>query len=350
MFDDEQMNPKNNFFLLGQEEAEKALLDAYNANKLHNSWLISGVKGIGKSTLAYRFARFLLNERQRKSFPAASLATDPNSAANRLISSCSHPDLKVIERNFVEADRKKVLKAIKDGAAFDESELKGLKKSAVIRVDDVREINEFLTKKSSDDGWRAVIIDSVDDMNLSSANALLKILEEPPVKSVLLLISHNVRQLLPTIRSRCSKLVLKPLTDEAVGCLLRRYRPELTEKTIAEVVQLASGSIGKALNYADCGATERYRELAEIIGLGSRFKLQDLLNWVDAAVETEESFELASELILKYCADHVLASRHIEETVSAWENAVRTLRQTEALNMDKKETLINIIGHLCKVM
>ena len=132
MPDGEQITPKNNFFLLGQEEAEKALLGAYNSNKLHNSWLISGVKGIGKATLAYRFARFLLDERRRSFSPASSLATDPDSPANRLVSSGSHPDFKVIERDFIETDRKKVLKAIKDGAALDESELKGLKKSAFI--------------------------------------------------------------------------------------------------------------------------------------------------------------------------------------------------------------------------
>lgn len=105
MPDGEQITPKNNFFLLGQEEAEKALLGAYNSNKLHNSWLISGVKGIGKATLAYRFARFLLDERRRSFSPASSLATDPDSPANRLVSSGSHPDFKVIERDFIETDR-----------------------------------------------------------------------------------------------------------------------------------------------------------------------------------------------------------------------------------------------------
>lgn len=124
-----------------------------------------------------------------------------------------------------------MLKAIKDGAALDESELKGLKKSAFIRIDDVRGSTNFWPK-SSGDGWRAVIIDSIDDMNPASANALLKILEEPPAKSILLLISHNVGQLLPTIRSRCTKLVLKPLSDNAVASLLRRYRPELDEAAV----------------------------------------------------------------------------------------------------------------------
>lgn len=350
MSDGEQITPKNNFFLLGQEEAEKTLLEAYNSNKLHNSWLISGVKGIGKATLAYRFARFLLDEKRRNFAPANSLATSPDSKSNALISSNSHPDFKIIERDFIETDRKKVLKAIKDGEALDESELKNLRKSAVIRIDDVRLINEFFSKKSSNDGWRVVIIDSIDDMNTASANALLKILEEPPAKSILLLVSHNIGQLLPTIRSRCNKLVLKPLPDNIVASLIRRYRPSLSEGEIKAVVEIASGSIGKALNYIDCDAVERYNKLGQIVGAGKRFKLQNLLDWVDEAVSSEENFDMASELILKFCSEHIIAASNIEKMAQVWENAVKILRQTESLNMDKKEALINIIVSLCKVI
>ena len=341
---------KNNFYLLGQEDAEKVMLDAYNSNKLHNSWLISGVKGIGKATLAYRFARFLLDEKRKNFAPATSLATSPDTVSNSQISSNSHPDFKIVERDFVEADRKKVLKAIKDGEALDESELKNLKKSAVIRIDDVRTINEFFSKKSSNDGWRVVIIDSIDDMNTASANALLKILEEPPAKSILLLISHNAGQLLPTIRSRCTKLVLKPLSDNVVASLLRRYRPNMNEAEIKGVVEIASGSIGKALNYVDCNALQRYNELKKIVLAGNRFNLQNLLDWTDKAIASEEDFDLSSELILKFCSEHITMVSNAEAMAEAWENTLKILRQTEGLNMDKKEALINIIVGLCKVI
>lgn len=342
--------PKNNSYLLGQEKAEQILLEGWRNNSLHNSWLISGIEGIGKATLAYRFAKFLLAADAGKKEQYTSLEISENNPVFKLVVNNAHPDLKIIERDYTDTDRRKILKAIKEGEQLSDEEMKGLKKSAFIRVDDVRTINEFLTKRSADNNWRIVIIDSIDDMNPASANALLKILEEPPAKSILLLISHNVGQLLPTIRSRCTKLVLKPLSDNAVASLLRRYRPELDETAVKGITEIASGSIGKALNYADCGALERYRGLSAIIGAGSRFRLQDLLDWVDAAVGSEESFELASELVLKYCSDHILFSRDIEETARAWENAVRVLRQTDSLNMDKKEALINIIGNLCKVM
>lgn len=336
--------PQNNFFLLGQEEAEKAVLDAYNNGTLHNSWLISGEKGIGKATFAYRFARFLLDAGRG----SASLNTGPNSASNRLISNNAHPDLKIIERDYIETDRKKIIKSIKDGEAMSEAEKQGLKKSAFIRIDDVRTINEFMAKKSSQDGWRVVIIDSIDDMNTAAANALLKILEEPPAKSILMLISHNAGKLLPTIKSRCAKLVLKPLSENVIVSLLRRYRPQLDEAEIKGVAAIASGSIGKALGYADGGALRVYKALQDIVYARQKFKLDNLLAWVNEAVATEDSYNLAKELILKFCSDNITSCSDVEGMSKAWENAVRCFRQADSLNMDKKQVIINVIGQLCR--
>ena len=106
-----------------------------------------------------------------------------------------------------------------------------------------------------------MIIDSIDDMNAAASNALLKILEEPPAKSILLLISHNVGRLLPTIKSRCAKLILKPLAENTVISLLRRYRPELSEDKIKGIAKISSGSIGKALRYVDGDALSMYENL-----------------------------------------------------------------------------------------
>ena len=345
MSGDDVVTPQNNFFLLGQEEAEKVVLDSYNNHTLHNSWLISGEKGIGKATFAYKFARFLLDPKRSNK----TLNTSPDSQSNRLISSNSHPDLKVVERDYIETDRKKVLKAIKDGEAMSESELQNLKKSAFIRIDDVRTINEFMAKKSSQDGWRVVIVDSIDDMNAAAANALLKILEEPPAKSIIMLISHNVGKLLPTIKSRCSKLVLRPLDENNLVCLLRRYRPDLEEKEVKGIAHIASGSIGKALAYADGGALSMYDGLQKIVFSGINFRLADLLDWVNEAVSSEENYNLAQELILKFYSDNIVSSRDVEETAQSWENAIKNFRLTNSLNMDKKQALINIVSQLCKI-
>lgn len=334
----ENITPQNNHFLLGQEAAENVFLEAYNSGKLHNSWLISGVKGIGKATLAYKFARFLLNFGK---VGALSLATNPESTANRLIDSNSHPDFKIIEREFIEKDRQKVIKAIKSGDALDDDELRKLKKSSVIRIDDVRTINEFMSKTASQNGWKVVIIDSIDDMNTASANALLKVLEEPPANSILLLISHSIGQLLPTIRSRCNKLVLKPLDDSIVVSLLRRYRPELDEPAIKGLAKISSGSIGKAINYADFSALSKYNKLSDIIYAGKSSKLSDLLLWVDAATVDDDSYFLACELVLKFLSNNVVSSPEV--MLSAWDEANRIFRQTDSLNMDRKQALINVI-------
>lgn len=345
MVETDNITPQNNFFLMGQEEAEKVVLEAYKNNKLHNSWLISGEKGIGKVTFAYRFARFLLNDKKG----TETLNTSPDSYANKLISSASHPDLKVIERDYIKKDRDKILKAIRAGEPMSDEEMSNLKKSAVIRIDEVRAINEFMSKKSAQDGWRIVIIDSIDDMNTEAANALLKILEEPPAKSMIMLISHNVGKLLPTIKSRCAKLVLRPLDDNVVISLLRRYRPQLTEKEITGIAKISSGSIGKALRYADCGALKVYDELQRVVFSGQNFKIEDLLDWVDAAVKDDESFGLSQELILKFCSDNVVTSKNVEETALLWDDAMHIFKQCDSLNMDRKHVMINIVAKLCNL-
>lgn len=155
----------------------------------------------------------------------------------------------------------------------------GLKRSAVIKVEDVRGVVEFLGKKSFNDNWRVVIVDSADDLNVSSANALLKILEEPPLKSILLLVSHNPGKLLPTIRSRCAKLALKPLQETEVASLLRRYKPSLKEAEVQGLAKIAAGSIGRALKYAENDALEMYENIKKSVTAGQNATAGCCWNW-----------------------------------------------------------------------
>lgn len=344
-----QYTPRNNPVLMGHENAEKILLDAWKNNSLHNSWLISGIEGIGKATLAYRFARFLFYADENRRQDYNSLDVPADNPAFRLIANDSYPDLKVLERDFTETDRKKVLKAIKSGEAMSDDEIKNLKKSAFIRVDDVRTINEFLSKKSSNDSWRVVIVDSIDDMNAASANAILKILEEPPHKAIMLLVSHNPGRLLPTIKSRCAKLNLLPLAENTLAGLIRRYRPELGEKEVKELAHICSGSIGKAVNFADNNALETYRKLTSLASAGKNYKLADLLAFCDSSVSSEENYYLAQELILKYIAERIKSGGGIEALADIWEKAMKMFDEAERLNMDKKQVLLNIMYNLCKI-
>ncbi|HVA12857.1 MAG TPA: DNA polymerase III subunit delta', partial [Stellaceae bacterium] len=177
--------PRENPLLLGQEAAEASLLQAFNAGRLSHAWLVTGPRGIGKATLAYRFARFLFAEGAEPggglfSAPAASLAVAPSHQAFRMVVVGSHPDLLVVERGM-DAKRKRQRREIV--------------------ADDARSVGEFLHLTSSQGGWRVVIVDGADLMNPHAANSLLKTLEEPPRRTVLLLASDNPGRLLPTIRS-----------------------------------------------------------------------------------------------------------------------------------------------------
>lgn len=340
--------PRNNSYLLGFETEEQFLLNSWKNNTLHNSWLISGIEGIGKATLAYKLARFILSADYQKKDQYTSLDVSENQSIFKLISNNSHPDMKIIERDFTETDRKKVIKAIKDGEPLNSNELNGLKKSSVIRIDDVRSINEFLSKRSSQDGWRVVLVDSIDDMNTASANAILKVLEEPPYKTLMLLISHNPNRLLPTIKSRCAKLNLKPLKENEVASLLRRYRSQLAEKEVKSLAALSSGSIGKAIAYADNEALKVYEKLQKIIYAKQNFTIAEVLEFCDAYSADEENYNLVQELILKFIAENVRQTKDLEEFVKSWEEAVKIFDETSSLNLDKKQALINIIVNLCK--
>ena len=184
-------HPRRNASLVGHQAAERHLLQAHQSGSLHHAWLITGPKGIGKATLAYRFAKFLLTaptpERARAH---NSLYLAPEASAFRLVSAASHPDLLVIERGIDQ--RNKRLKS-------------------EISVETAREAQNFFARTSGAGGWRIAIVDSADELNGKSANALLKIIEEPPKQSIFLIVCHQPGRLLRTIRSRCLHLPLDPL-------------------------------------------------------------------------------------------------------------------------------------------
>ncbi|MDR1694337.1 MAG: DNA polymerase III subunit delta' [Lactobacillaceae bacterium] len=334
--------PKDNAYLAGHEKEEKSLFEAWKNNSLHNSWIISGVEGIGKATLAYKFARFLLSGNPK----ADNLDVSPSNHVFHLVSNNAHPDLKVIERDYTDTEKRKIIKAIKSGEQLSDEELGELKKSAFIRVDDVRNINEFLTKKSSLDGWRAVIVDSVDELNNAGANAILKVLEEPPYKTIMLLISHNPNKLLPTILSRCAKLNLKPLDDNIVASLLRRYRSELSEKNIKSLVEISAGSIGKAIKYADTNAVGLYDELSKIIYGKNNFSTAALIDFAGKSAKDEDSYFIAKEMILKFVSNNMKNTENVKELAEAWDYAIKVFDEVDRINLDKKQILVNILVNI----
>ncbi len=226
----ELTTPRVSFDFENGEGPDQAFLSAYEKNRLHHAWLLCGPQGLGKASFAFRCARFLMGHDRDRHYGA--LGMSPNDADVRLITAGSHPDLLVLEREM--GDTK-------------------LKKN--ISVDAVREIGEFFSKAPSRSPYRVCIIDSVDDLNINSANALLKILEEPPHKGIIFLISHSPGRLLPTIRSRCRKLTFVPWSDVAVSDFLKR-RTDIDEESQGRLVRLAHGAPGKAISLMEDGALE----------------------------------------------------------------------------------------------
>ena len=239
--------------LLGHEAAEKTMLAAQQSGRLHHAWLMTGPRGIGKATLAWRFARFLLCGQQQGGLfgggAAAGLDVSADAPGRSLVDARSHPDLFHLRRTL-NPDTGRM--------------------RAEIAVDDVRDLGAFMHMTPAMGEWRVAIVDSADEMNRNSANAVLKILEEPPPNAVLLIVAHAPGRLLPTIRSRCRRLAMPPLADDIVVRLLGDHAPEMKEQERAALARLAEGSIGRALELAGAGSLELYSEMVERAGDAAR--------------------------------------------------------------------------------
>ncbi len=345
---DETVFPNLNPYLIGQDEAVKLFLSAFNSKSLHHGWLITGDEGIGKATLAYKIARFLLSAVEGREYSSLDVPVD--SPVFLQVAQKSHPDFKVLERDFTETDKKKLIKAIKQGEDTSEEMRQGLKRSSVIKVEDVRDVVSFLSKKSFNDNWRVVIVDSADDLNVSSANALLKILEEPPLKSILLLVSHNSGKLLPTIRSRCAKLALRSLKETEVASLLRRYQPELKEAEVQGLAKIAGGSIGRALKYAQNDALSMFETIKKVCYGGAKCDGQVMLELADKVATDEDCWDLFSELICRFAKDNLRETASFREMYEAYETSLKILDETVRLNMDKKQAVLQILMKFSSVM
>lgn len=214
-------HPRESIFLMGQDEAEKSFLEAFSGGRLHHGWMLTGPRGVGKATLAYRIARFLIGGNT----DATSLDMSPEAPVFRRIRALGEPQLTVCRRPW-------------------DDDTKRLKKQ--ITVDEVRKLKSFFQMSATDGGWRVAIVDAADDLNDNAASALLKILEEPPAKAIILLICHQPAALLATIRSRCRELKLKPLEPGKLGAALdcAGFPPDEDQSALAE---LSAGSVGEAV-------------------------------------------------------------------------------------------------------
>jgi len=324
-------HPAANAHLIGHLRAEARMLEAARSGRMHHAWLLSGPRGIGKATLAYRFARFLLAHGAAIPQQAESLHVDESHPVFHMLAAGAHPDLAILERGIDPRTKKP---------------------RANILVDDARKISHFLSMTAAEGGWRIVIADAADDMNPQAANAILKILEEPPANCLFLMVSHAPGRLLPTIRSRCLHLPIRPLSEEQVREALAVVMPRLAAKAIANAAPLSRGAPGRAVQLAGsraAGLFTRYRDMAE--SPGSHDPSVSLAMAADLAkAANAEDFRLFTSLLREWMQDRARqAAIHGQASLARrWarlsSEAAHMLTRLEALNLDRRQALSHLLG------
>lgn len=329
-------HPRERFTLIGHAEAERALLDAYRGPRMHHAWLIGGPEGIGKATLAYRFARFVLAHPDPRALPAEvdDLSVPAEHPAARRIVAGSHPDLLALRR-IAETGKDRIPQDISVGA--------------------MRAIVRFFGATAGEGGWRICIVDAADDLNRSSANALLKLLEEPPPRSLFLILAHLPGRLLPTIRSRCRFLSLHPLGEEEVVAGLATFEGLLIPAEEARrIAALAEGSLRRALELADGAqegfATDVVRQLAALPspdpmalhGLGDKLVRRD-----------DALFDLFLRLVFGHLHREVVAgaadgARRLAPHAEVWEKIEVAAAQVRTFNLERKPFVLQVFGWLAE--
>lgn len=337
--------PRTVATLTGHRDAELALLRAARAGRLAHAWLIAGPAGIGKATLAFRFARWLLAGLPETS--GETLDVPAASQTFRLVAAGSHPDLLTLERG--------------------KSESTGKRRTEIV-VDDARSVGSFLRLTPALSPWRVVVVDVADEMNPNAANALLKLLEEPPAKAVLLLVSHRPERLLPTLRSRCRRLTLRPLPEADVMAALAAA--DVPEADRALLARLAEGSPGRALALAGQGGPALYREVAGLMADLPAVDVAAVHGLGDRAARggAEDSFRLVLETVRGILERSIRrgrtgegtapapladppaiarsAARRLDPWVEVWEKVARLERAAEPLRMDRKLVVIDVFTAL----
>jgi DNA polymerase-3 subunit delta' len=254
-------HPRETAQLFGQAKAEADFLNAFGAGRLHSGWLITGPRGVGKATLAWRIAAFLLADQGVGLFGDPTLAVDPDHPDARLIQAGAHPRLSLIRRPW--DDKTKKLRS-------------------EITVDAVRNLKSFFHMSAADGGRRVVIVDAADELNRNAANAILKELEEPPAQATILLIAHQPSRLLPTIRSRCRELRCARLNpDDLQKALTQAGHPSENSESLAT---LAGGSAGDAIRLLNHDGLPLYAELIKTLGGLPRIDRPSALRLADSCV------------------------------------------------------------------
>ena len=317
--------------IVGQDRAVSQFTEAWATRKLHHAWLLAGPKGVGKASFAYVAARRVLAEAAGPPLGSPGLETANDHPIVKLVKAGSHPDMRQLERLVNE----------KTG---------NLNRN--IKVEQIRELGEFLSLSAALSPWRVVIIDTVDDLETSGANALLKMLEEPPANTIFFLVSHAPGRLLPTIRSRCRRLEFSKLDDDAMTSVLETHAPDLKQAERQQIIAMSFGSAGRALAFADLGLAKLEDAALAILRQGdpTNARRSDLASELakKASADRYAAFlDLAPSLIAREARALEGASR--ERALDAYERARELAVIAPRLSLDPAATVFQLGGILAEV-
>lgn len=328
--------PRTTLELTGHDAAEHTFLAAWNSGRVPHAWLVGGPAGVGKASFAFTIARFVLASADQAAGNAKTLAVAADHPTSRLIAASAHPDLMVLEPGQINPDTGKPVREIV--------------------VPQIRKAAQFCRMTPTAGAWRVLIIDTAETMNRNAANALLKVLEEPPARCLILLTSDMPRRLLATIRSRCRLLMLRALGDDQITTLLRAARPDLTGDALQAVVRLAEGSPGRAFALAEGDAAALHTAVDDILRQLPRLHLPSVHAFADRAARGSDEdagqgvdgFALTLDLLQRHAATAARRAglaggqrRDVESWLAVWEKLGRLQARTETANLDRKMVLLD---------
>ncbi|MCE4224783.1 DNA polymerase III subunit delta' [Methylobacterium sp. C25] len=327
--------PREQNRLVGHEAAESAFTEALCSGRLHHAWLIGGPRGIGKATLAYRVARRLVADPRTLPHPD-SLDVPPEHPAARQVAALSHPNLVALRR--VQAPGAKTL-------------------PTKISVDAARKaLDLFGETAGGEGGHRVCIVDSAEDLNANSANALLKMIEEPPPRALFLIVSHAPGRLLPTIRSRCRKLALRPLEDEQVEAVIDSFPPPFVQPAaddVARAAALGEGSVSRSVSFLDSATAGVVREVRMLLSNPHDpdwrrvLKLADTVSGRDA----DELFGAALDTLQRFLSSEIdrrkgEGAAQLLALVEAAERIGEKSREAAVYNLDRRPLVLSLFGEV----
>jgi DNA polymerase-3 subunit delta' len=316
--------------IVGQDRAVEQFASAWATRRLHHAWLLAGPKGVGKASFAEAAAKRVLADAAGPPSDLPGLETDPDHPVVKLVDAGSHPDMRRLER------------VLNDKGNLNRN----------IKVDQVRQLGEFVSLSSALSPWRVIVIDSVDDLEKEGANALLKMLEEPPANSIFFLVSHAPGRLLPTIRSRCRRLDFHSLGDDALTSILEAQAPGIDAAERQRVIAMSFGSAGRALTFAELGLAKLEDAALAILRQGDptnarRAELASELGKKASAERYAAFLDLAPSLIAREARG--LKGGSLERALDAYAKARELAMLAPRLTLDPAATVFQIGGMLAEV-